>query len=137
MHKKIFSRKKKKTLLGIIFRLKNSSNKRKNISPENEFLQVSTQVLKKDFVVKPHLHVLRKKISKLVQEVWIVIRGEVEIKIYDLDRGVLKKTKLKSGDMYILFRGGHEMKVIKNNTLFYEIKNGPYNPKIKDIKYIN
>ena len=36
--------------------------------------------------------------------------------------------------MYILLNGGHDMKV-KKNTIFYEIKNGPYNPKIKDIQY--
>ena len=39
--------------------------------------------------------------------------------------------------MYILFRGGHSLKVIANNTEFYEIKNGPYQKNIKDIQYLN
>ena len=37
--------------------------------------------------------------------------------------------------MYVLFRGGHSFKVLKNNTEFYEIKNGPYKKKNKDIEY--
>ena len=39
--------------------------------------------------------------------------------------------------MYVLFRGGHSFKVLKDNTEFYEIKNGPYRKKIKDIEYLN
>ena len=39
--------------------------------------------------------------------------------------------------MYILFRGGHSFKVLNDNTEFYEIKNGPYRKKIKDIEYLN
>ena len=36
------------------------------------------------------------------------------------------------GDCLILFRGGHGFKNIAKNTIFYEIKNGPYYGKGKD-----
>lgn len=131
----IFSRNKKKKLIGIVFRASKTSSKRINISPINEFLQASTQKLKKNFKIKPHVHIYKKNKTKITQEIWIILKGEVEIKIYDFDKKLIKKTNLKKGDMYILFGGGHEMKVKKNNTIFYEIKNGPYNKKVKDISY--
>ncbi len=133
----IFSKKEKKKIIGIIFRGKKISQNRKNLSPVKQFLQVSVQKLSKGFEVKSHIHIKRKKNSLITQEVWLILKGEVEIKIYDLDAKIIKRTILKSGDMYILFNGGHDMKVLKKNTFFYEIKNGPYNKKVKDIKYFN
>ena len=39
---------------------------------------------------------------------------------------IIHTSKLKKGDVAILYRGGHSFKVIEENTVFYEIKNGPY-----------
>ena len=131
----IFSKKNKKKIIGIIFRNKNIKKKRINLCPVSENIQVSTQKLNKNFIIKPHVHINfnSKKINS-TQEVWLILKGNAEIKIYDIDKKYLKKINLKDGDMYILLNGGHDMKV-KKNTIFYEIKNGPYNPKIKDIQY--
>ena len=43
----IYSKKNKKKILGVIFRYKNISKNRFNISPIKEFIQASTQKLKK------------------------------------------------------------------------------------------
>ena len=56
--------------------------------------------------------------------------------IFDIDKKKIKNLILESGDMYILFRGGHSFKILKDNTEVYEIKNGPYRKKIKDIEYL-
>ena len=133
----IYSKKNKKKILGIIFRYKKISKNRINISPVNEFIQASTQKLTKDDIVRPHIHLKNKRVTASTQEIWLVLRGKLSIKIYDIDKKQIKSLFLNKGDMYILFRGGHSLKVIANNTEFYEIKNGPYQKNIKDIEYLN
>ena len=133
----VYSKKNKKKILGAIFRHNIISKKRNNISPINEYIQASTQKLKKNEIIKPHIHIKNKRITFSTQEIWIVLKGKLSIKIFDIDKKKIKNIILNSGDMYILFRGGHSFKVLKDNTEFYEIKNGPYKKKIKDIEYLN
>ena len=133
----IYSKKNKKKILGIIFRYKKISENRINISPVNEFIQASTQKLKKDDIIRAHVHLKNKRVTTSTQEVWLVLKGKLSIKIFDIDKKKIKSLSLNKGDMYILFRGGHSLKVIANNTEFYEIKNGPYQKNIKDIEYLN
>ena len=133
----IYSKKNKKKILGIIFRYKKISKNRINISPVNEFIQASTQKLKKDDIIRAHVHLKNKRVTTSTQEIWLVLKGKLLIKIYDIDKKQIKSLYLNKGDMYILFRGGHSLKVIANNTEFYEIKNGPYKKNIKDIQYLN
>ncbi len=132
----IYSKKNKKKILGIIFKYKKISKNRLNISPENEFIQASTQILKKNSIIDSHIHIKNKRIITSTQEIWLVLKGRLLIKIYDIDKKEIKSLILNKGDMYILFRGGHSFKVLVDNTEFYEIKNGPYRKNIKDIKYL-
>lgn len=132
----IFSKKNKKKILGAIYRQKAISNLRNNISPVNEYLQISTQRLKKGDTIKPHIHKKNIRITKSTQEIWLVLNGKISIKIIDIDKNVIHRFILNKGDMYILFRGGHTLNVLSNNAEFYEIKNGPYKKNFKDIEYI-
>ena len=132
----IYSKKNKKKILGIIFKYKKISKSRLNISPENEFIQASTQILKKNSIIDSHIHIKNKRTITSTQEIWLVLKGRLLIKIYDIDKKEIKSLILNKGDMYILFRGGHSFKVLVDNTEFYEIKNGPYRKNIKDIKYL-
>ena len=132
----IYSKKNKKKILGIIFKYKKISKNRLNISPENEFIQASTQILKKNSIIDSHIHIKNKRIITSTQEIWLVLKGRLLIKIYDIDKKEIKSLILNKGDMYILFRGGHSFKVLVDNTEFYEIKNGPYRKNIKDIEYL-
>ena len=132
----IYSKKNKKKILGAIFKYKNISKKRNNISPINEYIQASTQKLKKNSIIKSHIHLKNKRTTFSTQEIWIVLRGKLSVKIFDIDKKQIKRFFLNKGDMYILFKGGHSFKVLKDNTDFYEIKNGPYKKKIKDIEYL-
>ena len=133
----IYSNRNKKKILGIIYRHKKISKQRLNISPINEYLQISTQKLKKDSLIKPHIHQKNKRITTSTQEIWLVLKGKLSINIFDIDKKKIKNFILGSGDMYILFRGGHSFKILEDNTEIYEIKNGPYRKKIKDIEYLN
>ena len=132
----IYSIIKKNKLLGVVYRYKNISKKRKDISPISEYLQVSSQKYKKNDSINPHVHLKNKRITLSTQETWIVLKGRLSVKIFDIDKKKIKNFILNKGDVYILFRGGHSLKVLSNNTEFYEIKNGPYKKKIKDIEYL-
>ena len=133
----IYSKKNKNKILGIIYRYSKISKRRLNISPNNEYIQVSTQKLNRNNFISPHIHMKNKRIITSTQEIWLIIRGKLSINIIDIDKKKIKNFILGTGDMYILFRGGHSFKVLNDNTEFYEIKNGPYRKKITDIEYLN
>ena len=64
--------------------------------------------------------------SNITQEAWVVFEGCVKGTFYDLDDSVLYETKIKKGDVICLFRGGHSLEVLEEDTIFYEFKTGPY-----------
>ncbi len=123
---KFYSKIKPSEILFSILRFNDIKDQRTDISPENEFLQASGRVLKKDFKVKAHKHNNLKRETNITQEAWIVIKGEIYAKFYDLDDKFIYETNLTDGDCITIFRGGHELTVVKDNTYFYEFKNGPY-----------
>ena len=51
------------------------------------------------------------------------------------DKFLTSKT-LKPGDVSITFEGGHKLDILKDNTVIYEHKNGPYEGQKKDLRYI-
>ena len=136
--KKIYSKVKKKKLLHIVFSPPKKTD-RINLSPDSEFLQVSYLSLNKNKNFLPHKHVWKKNLQKkrIVQESWLVIKGMVKITLYDLNNKILKSVILKPGDLSITYEGGHKIDVLKNNTIMYEHKTGPYEGQKKDLLYFN
>ena len=123
---KIFSKVEKDKIILSVLKFKDISKNRNDISPENEFLQTSGRVLNKDFQVKLHKHNKIKRVTDITQEAWIVLKGKILGKFYDLDDVLIYEDIFVDGDCVTIFRGGHELIVLENNTYFYEIKNGPY-----------
>ena len=136
--KKIYSKVNKKKLLHIIFR-PTKKNQRINISPENEFMQVCYLSVNKDNNFPSHKHFWKKNRQKkrIVQESWLVIKGLVKVTFFDVNDKVLTTTILKPGDLSVTFEGGHKIDILKNNTLIYEHKNGPYEGQKKDLVYLD
>lgn len=135
--KKIYSKIKKKTLLHIFFR-PTTKNQRINISAENEFMQLCYLNLSKNNKFLPHKHFWKKNNQKkrIVQESWVLIKGSAKVTYYDLNEKILTSKTLKPGDISITFEGGHKLDVLKNNTIIYEHKNGPYEGQKKDLRYL-
>lgn len=136
--KKIYSKINKKKLLHIIFR-PTKKNQRINISPENAFMQVCYLNLNTDKKFSPHKHFWKKNREKkrIVQESWLVIKGLAKVTFFDLNDKILTSTILKPGDLSITFEGGHKIDILKNNTIIYEHKNGPYEGQKRDLIYLN
>ena len=135
--KSIFSKINKKKLLHIIFR-PTKKNQRINISPEGEFMQLCYLNLNKDNKFLAHKHFWKKnnKSKRIVQESWLLIKGSAKVYLYDTDDNFITSKVLKPGDVAITYAGGHKLEVLKDNTIIYEHKNGPYEGQKKDLKYL-
>ena len=134
---KIYSKIEPDKILLSLLRFDEINKNRNDICPNEEYLQVSGRILNTDFNVKAHKHLVQKRETSLTQEAWVVLKGKIKGKFFDLDDKLIFETILKSGDCISIFRGGHSLEVLENNTIFYEFKNGPYNGSIKDKVFIN
>jgi len=101
-------------------------------------LQWSGYRLNQDVVLRPHIHLARERqalISKSV-ELFIVLQGKLEVKLYDMTKKHIETLELTSGYFICCYDGGHGFKSLEQDTVFIEVKSGPYNPKTVDTEYI-
>ena len=134
---KFYSKVDTTKILFSLLRFNEIKEKRTDISPDDQFLQTSGRVLKKGFKVNAHKHNHIKRETNITQEAWIILKGLISAKFYDLDDKLIFETTLTKGDCVTIFRGGHELSVLEDNTFFYEIKNGPYFGVEADKEMIN
>tara|TARA_B100000989_G_C19488092_1_gene448447 strand:- start:579 stop:989 length:411 start_codon:yes stop_codon:yes gene_type:complete len=127
-----YSKVKKNKLIYSHFKLSDFKNSREDFSPDNQYLQASCSNLSKDRVVKSHKHKLNKRLINITQEAWLVFKGAISAKFYDIDDSFISEIILKKGDCVILYNGGHDFKSLKKDTILYEFKNGPYYGPKKD-----
>ena len=135
--KKIFSKVEEGLLLHAIYRLEDITEKRNDISPEEEFLQVSTFRLKQGRTFRPHQHIEHIKETNRTQESWVVIKGSVKVMLYDIDKTLVSEEILHHGDCTITFRGGHNYLCLEDDTVIYEYKTGPYQGQKLDKEFID
>tara|TARA_B100001057_G_C22527968_1_gene824610 strand:+ start:201 stop:611 length:411 start_codon:yes stop_codon:yes gene_type:complete len=119
------------------FKLTNLKKERDDFTPENEYIQASCSLYKKNHSIKPHKHISNKRNIDITQEAWLVFNGSIKAKFYDIDNSLFDEVILNKGDCVILFNGGHDFITIKKNTILYEFKNGPYHGSEKDREYID
>ncbi|MBI4220018.1 MAG: hypothetical protein HY682_07750 [Chloroflexi bacterium] len=58
-------------------------------------------------------------------EVLIVRKGRAEIDVYDDDRSLVATRELREGDIMLMVGGGHGFRIMED-TVFVEVKQGPY-----------
>ena len=132
-----YSKIKQNKLIFSLLRFEDITDKRKDLSPSEEYLQVCGRILSKDVVVPAHRHLETKRETNLTQESWVILEGQVKATFYDLDDSFLCEREVNKGDVIVLYRGGHKLEVLQDNTIFYEFKNGPYYGVEKDKEKIN
>jgi hypothetical protein len=91
-----------------------------------EVLQVGTVRYPAGHIIPAHHHqrIMRQPTGD-VPESLLVLRGLVEVTLYDTGHRVMGKVTLAEGDAIILFRGGHGFRIWKDTVLF-ESRQGPY-----------
>jgi hypothetical protein len=124
---KVFSAVDPSILLHVMMNVAAVSAQRIDLSPSEEFLQLSVVPLKAGRGVKPHKALARPLGGHgQVQESWIVMRGAIEVALYDIDGSLLKSASLSAGWLLVTFRGGHGFTTIDDDTTIIECKLGPY-----------
>ncbi len=99
---------------------------REDFTNDKEYLQGAGIQFNKGKIFQTHRHIYCERSTDITQEVWIVMKGSVLVKYYDLDDTFLCKEIIKVGDCTITFAGGHGFEGMSDDTFVYEFKSGPY-----------
>ena len=136
--KKIYSKRDPEKLLHIINYFE-EIDRRTNISPENQYIQLATMKLEKGKTFLPHKHIWKDLASNrtIAQESWVVIQGSVCVHLYDIDDKYICDEIINRGDCSITFEGGHTYTALTEDTIVYEYKTGPYIGQENDKILIN
>ena len=124
--RQLYSKIEPSVLLHIVNKQSDITHDRCNITPDEEFLQVSCFKLNEGKTFKAHKHIKLDRHTTITQESWIVIKGKIKAILYDLDDTILEEVILEQGDCSITLRGGHNYLCLENDSVVYEYKTGPY-----------
>lgn len=102
---------------------------------KHEPIQAQRFVRPKDYFFKPHFHILNPRIIKRTQEAFVVINGSIRVEVYDKHGKTLGILDAESGDMVIIYKGGHGVTVTED-CYVYEIKAGQYTHVSEDKEYL-
>jgi len=126
---KVYSRQYPEQLLHVLFNVNGLIEKRQDLTPEDQWIQVSIIPLDAGKKISPHIHQDRQEHiprATITQESWFVVRGSIGICLYDLDKTAIQEVKLDQGGLLITFNGGHSMEALEEGAVVMETKNGPY-----------
>ena len=121
-----------KKIIFSLFKFNNFKKNRIDFTPETEYLQASCSLLNKNKKIQSHKHKSNKRTINITQEAWLIFRGSIKAKFFDIDDSHFEEIVLTSGDCVVLFNGGHSFNTLDEDTILYEFKNGPYFGAIKD-----
>jgi hypothetical protein len=124
---KIYSKVEEGKLLHIINRL-SEIEKRTEVVPENNFIQCATLKMENGKTFPPHKHITKQRTyeAQIAQESWVIIKGSVKCKFYDIDDTLIAEPVLYPGDASFTLYGGHTYEILEDDTIVYEYKTGPY-----------
>jgi hypothetical protein len=134
---KIYSKIEKNKLLHIINRLSDIDT-RTDIVDSNQFIQCASLKMNSGKTFKPHKHIEKERTysNKIAQESWVVIKGRVKCKFYDIDDTLIAEPILEAGDASFTLYGGHNYEILEDDTIVYEYKTGPYEGQELDKVFI-
>jgi hypothetical protein len=134
---KIYSKVEEGKLLHIINRLAEIEG-RTEVVPENNFIQCATLRMVNGKTFPPHKHITKDRhyTHQIAQESWIVVKGRVRCKFYDIDNTLISTPVLGPGDASFTLYGGHTYEILEDDTIVYEYKTGPYEGQKLDKTFI-
>ena len=135
---KIYSKVIPEKLLHVITRKDDFKSGRQDIVDESQFIQCSMLQMEDGKTFRPHKHIWKERTRNVIaQESWVIIRGNVEAILYDLDDSILERVVLNEGDASFTLEGGHNYRILEQDTLVYEYKTGPYEGQLFDKQFID
>jgi len=124
---KIYSKVEPNKLLHVINRLCEIEG-RQDVIPKENFIQCATLKMENGKTFPPHKHITKDRhyTEQIAQESWVVIKGKVKCKFYDIDDTLIAEPVLEEGDASFTLYGGHTYEILDDDTIVYEYKTGPY-----------
>lgn len=95
------------------------------VSSHGDALQIMTMKRPKSYVAKAHRHIPKRRVTKLLQECLIVVKGKVRFDLFDSHGKLFKKVLVREGEAMLVLEVAHEVHYLED-TLAYELKNGPF-----------
>ena len=115
-----------KKIVAKVFKFKKNKIKGvKFFTPNTDNFQIGLMSHVKNHEIKPHYHLIKKRIIKQMSELLIIFSGQLKVFFYNKKMNKEKSTILNEKDMILLIRGGHGFKVLKKIQML-EIKQGPF-----------
>lgn len=134
----IYSKVDPTKLIHIIVRVSDFKPGRQDVVPPEHFLQCSILNMEEGKTFRPHKHIWKERTRKVIaQESWVVIKGEVNCIFYDIDDTIIATPTLQVGDASFTLEGGHTYKNLKEGSLVYEFKTGPYEGQKLDKTFLD
>jgi len=135
---KIYSKIEPNKLLHIINRLSDIDG-RNDVVPEDNFIQCATLKMENGKTFKPHKHIEKQRTyeKQIAQESWVVIKGRVKCRFYDIDDTLIAEPILEVGDASFTLYGGHTYEIMEDDTIVYEYKTGPYEGQALDKVFLD
>ena len=95
------------------------------ITPPEFKQQVGFVVYPAGGEIAKHIHLALERHLVGTSEVLVLLKGRCLIDIYNDGKELVATRGLKAGDVMLMVRGGHGFR-IQEDTVFLEIKQGPY-----------
>lgn len=95
------------------------------LTPDSFGQQMGMIVYAKGEAVTPHVHLPVTRTVEGTTECVVVRSGSCSVDIFDSARRGVATRELKAGDIILLLGGGHGFRMHENTVLF-EVKQGPY-----------
>ena len=115
-----------KKLVAKVFKFQNRKFKGIKFFTPNHFnMQLGLMAHSKNHIIKPHLHINKKRIIKHMSELLIIFSGRLRVYFYNKNNIKTKSVTLKKKDMILLITGAHGFKALEKLEMI-EIKQGPF-----------
>lgn len=95
------------------------------LTPDHFGQQMGMIVYKAGEEIRPHVHLPVTRQVEGTTECIVVRKGSCEIDIFNSDRKLIAVRNLAQGTIILLLGGGHGFRM-KEDTVLFEVKQGPY-----------
>lgn len=120
------------TLLAVVVRSDATSRDKYNfLTDANAPLQLGVNFYQGGETIAPHTHLSRDIRITQIQEVLVIGHGAVRLRLYNEAKAQVSETRLARGDVVLLITGGHGLDILED-TKIIEVKQGPYDGRVKD-----
>jgi mannose-6-phosphate isomerase-like protein (cupin superfamily) len=111
--------------LAYVFRAGSNPERTTFVTPDAAAFQAGFVVYGAGQEIPRHEHRQIERTVERTSEVLVIREGRCEVDLYDAERTLVRTLELRAGDIILLLGGGHGFRLLED-TVFFEVKQGPY-----------